>query len=654
MKNRIKAMLLAITLFLTLLCLPNIVNAASDFTLKQLDFNAILNEDGSMHVTETWNVKIHDTTNTLFKTFALDSSKYKSIQDVNVAEVRNGTLSAFTQINNEMYHVTTDCFYALRTSSNEFEIAWGVNKDSGNRTYQISYTVEDAVKNYNDCAELYWQFVGKDFSSDVDLVTGTIRLPYGATKEDIRAWAHGPLNGNINIDSATQVSFEVEYLDAKTMVEVRLALPTQLFSMNTNKENIDRFDTILSEEQAWADEANATREYYREKLEEERERKETIQTIMLIVSIIIGIVLIFQIKKARERLKENKKIKPSIKLDYYRDIPREDATPAEAAYLYYFHSGGMNSQMAKILSSTMLDLCLKKYIEFEIKEEKRGKEEIVVKLIEGKNIEELKESERTIYNLLQKIADKTSMSFTMKDFEKYAKKHYQSFFGQLDKIQTQVQKEEELQQNYNKESKKAGGKWMGIATAYIVGIAVSIGAMAILETFHWSVLTFVTLPMFILALCYYTLSGRYDGLTQKGVDEKEQWKGLKRYMEDFSMMDEKEVPELVLWEKYLVYATTFGIADKVLKQLKVKYPEFTDENYMSTTTYLYLMRRGNFSVSFVNSLNTSVNRAYNSGVSARATANGYSYGNSSSGGGFGGGFSGGGGFGGGGGGGGGR
>ena len=111
------------------------------------------------------------------------------------------------------------------------------------------------------------------------------------------------------------------------------------------------------------------------------------------------------------------------------------------------------------------------------------------------------------------------------------------------------------------------------------------------------------------------------------------------------MMDEKSVPELVLWEKYLVFATAFGIADKVLKQLKVKYPEFSNEEYMNTTTYLYLMNRGNFSTSFVNSLNTSVNRAYNSGVSARATANGYSYGNSSSGGGFGGGFSGGGGFG---------
>lgn len=57
------------------------------------------------------------------------------------------------------------------------------------------------------------------------------------------------------------------------------------------------------------------------------------------------------------------------------------------------------------------------------------------------------------------------------------------------------------------------------------------------------------------------------------------------------MIDDKTVPELILWEKYLVYATAFGIADKVLEQLKVVYPQITDTDYMSSHgyTYMYLM-----------------------------------------------------------------
>ncbi len=128
-------------------------------------------------------------------------------------------------------------------------------------------------------------------------------------------------------------------------------------------------------------------------------------------------------------------------------------------------------------------------------------------------------------------------------------------------------------------------------------------------------------------------------LLRSGVNEKEQWMGLKRYMEEFSLMKEKEVPELVLWEKYLVYATAFGISEKVLKQLKVVYPQVSDEDYMRSHgyTYMYLMYSGNFRNSFLSSLNTSVGNSYSSLT------------NYSSGSGSGGGFSSGGGFGGGGG-----
>ena len=46
-------------------------------------------------------------------------------------------------------------------------------------------------------------------------------------------------------------------------------------------------------------------------------------------------------------------------------------------------------------------------------------------------------------------------------------------------------------------------------------------------------------------------------------------------MEEISLLKDKEVPALAIWEKYLVFATAFGISDKVLKQLKVIYPEMT-------------------------------------------------------------------------------
>ena len=123
------------------------------------------------------------------------------------------------------------------------------------------------------------------------------------------------------------------------------------------------------------------------------------------------------------------------------------------------------------------------------------------------------------------------------------------------------------------------------------------------------------------------IAKKLNVLTQKGVDMQEQWKGLKKYMEDFSMLDKREVPELVIWEKYLVYATAFGIADKVIKQLKIIYPNFDEvTTNMATYSYINVMMHTNFSSSFSNAISSSI---------ASATA--------SSGSGGGGGFSGGGG-----------
>ena len=42
------------------------------------------------------------------------------------------------------------------------------------------------------------------------------------------------------------------------------------------------------------------------------------------------------------------------------------------------------------------------------------------------------------------------------------------------------------------------------------------------------------------------------------------------------MMDEHEIPELVLWEDYMIFATAMGIADKVAEQLEIAYPEFKE------------------------------------------------------------------------------
>lgn len=620
MKKTLNKIIIAILAFCSIIIISNISNASGGLRLKDLNYDVTLNEDGTADVTETWKISIEDT-NTLFKTFEIDSSKYKEITDVKVAEVKSSGNVDFKKINQYKYHVDKNCYYAL-VYKGKFEIAWGAHAEDVTRTYKISYKIIDAVKNYNDCSEFYWQFISTDSEIPANKVTGTIRIPNAVENvEELRVWAHGPLNGNIKKDSADTVSFEVEDLEENTMLEARVVTPKLIFVRNNNTSSQNKLQNILNQEQEWADEANRKREEIR--LRQENVRKAMIIGCIIfnIIGLVLAVVIIKKLKNYHQKLQETPKIKPEQELEYYRDIDGNE-TPAEAAFIYYFKNTGMQYNMSKIVSATMLDLCMKKHIEFEVIPNKKNQIKVILK----KDFPEgLVRDEKIIYELLQKVANKETNSFTMKEFEKYASRHSSSVLGTFSKIETVAKDLQEENGNYSKDMIAKSNAWSTKGVGYVFLSILSIISM-------W----LAVIPSVIAAVYSFKIASRYNTLTQKGVNRKEELQGLKKYMEEFSMIDDKTVPELVLWEKYLVYATVFGIADKVLKQLKVVYPQITDGE-LAGYTYMYLMYSDNFNTSFLNTLNSSVSTTYHSAT------------NYSSGSGGGGGFSAGGGFGGGGG-----
>ena len=104
----------------------------------------------------------------------------------------------------------------------------------------------------------------------------------------------------------------------------------------------------------------------------------------------------------------------------------------------------------------------------------------------------------------------------------------------------------------------------------------------------------------------------------------------KRFLKNFSNFDEKDLPEITLWEKYLVTATVLGCADKVQKQMKMY---ITDTSDIDTNLLIYQSINLNLTRELNNSVKTAIS-------SSSSTISSSSY---SSGGGFGGGSSGGGG-----------
>ena len=593
MRNK-KYYVMGLIFIIIIALFTNYSYASGTQDMKKLTYDARLNEDGSMDVTETWNIRVSDT-NTLFKTFKKDSKKYKGITNVKVEEINNNESIEFEQIYQEMYHVTKGCFYALDINSSEFEIAWGVSIGSAkNKTYKISYTVEDVVHVYQDCSELYWQFLGTNNGMDVDNITGTIKLPEAVGDIDnLRVWAHGDLSGEINKISKDTVEFNVKNLPSKTMLEVRVVTLENVFPQSTNKISTNKLESILEEETKWADEANAKRTRAR--------------VLMIAINVGIALIGVFMLTKTKKYigiLKENKKIVPQTKVDYYRDIPDENAVPADAAFLYYFGTNGIRANISKIFSATLLDLCLKKYLEFEVNNTKKV-EEVKVKLLNNEKNVKLTKTEEIVLEQLNKVDNN---EFTIKELQKYMRNHSERFVRDLEKISNEAKEEQIKKENYDIDIAKKGSIYSGIAVLYVV---LMMGTLIFGLVWGYAAI-FTAIVSLINAILSANVASRFNGLTQKGADEKELWHGLKRYMQDFSLIKEREVPELVLWEKYLVYATVFGIADRVIKQLKIVYPQLSNDDLIGDYAYMHMMTRSDFGLGFITSMNSAIAHSYQS------------------------------------------
>lgn len=261
----------------------------------------------------------------------------------------------------------------------------------------------------------------------------------------------------------------------------------------------------------------------------------------------------------------------------------------------------------------MLDLSLKKIVDFEINDKI-----ITIKILENspKELETAKD-EKVIFEFLKKACEHNGnpSEITSKELEKYIKKSGNKVIKLKDEIDKNTEEalyQKELADKKGKQERTNITAFAILSLMFLIfsiilfGILVGTKDMNPIGMIPFIVTTGIQLIVFAI------LAIKTNVLTQTGIDENAKWKGLKKYMEDFSMLDKREIPEIVIWEKFLVYATVLGIADKVLKQLKIVYPNITEQMNVNSYGYIYLMMNTNFSNSFSHAITNSMSSAYSS------------------------------------------
>ena len=319
--------------------------------------------------------------------------------------------------------------------------------------------------------------------------------------------------------------------------------------------------------------------------------------------------------------KYDKEYKSSFNGEYYRDFI-EDYPVEEVEYL-------LNKNItSNSFSASILNLIYKKKIKVERVENKK-EDYILIK----ENEKNISDNELKIMNLLfDEIGDgkEVKLSDIKKESNNISSdgknKIYDSFTNWKDSVTKDA-----VSRNFYIDNQKIKFTFSFFSLVGIVLFALD----------RWILKTPISFITLILSIGFIIYIFSFNKRTIKGNDDYKKWMGFKKFLNDFGRFDEKELPEIILWEKYLVYASLFGIADKVSKIMKIKFSEINpNEEFNPTFSDYYTM--SSLSNNLAKTINTSVTKSY-------TAVQNYKSNNWSSGSGMGGGFSSGAGFGGGGG-----
>lgn len=482
--------------------------------------------------------------------------------------------------------------------------------------FLVEYTLDNFVVMHDDVAELYWTIITGDstYNDPLNKVEVRIYLPDEDLSDNFRVWAHGPLQGDVSKEDNSYLLATIPELDADEDFDVRLTFDKDLITddFSLTHTHTQALDEIIEVEEVRAEEANNLRK----KLKRRYEISKFLSEVLTIVNTVGLFTLIF---------KYGFKPKTNFYAKYYREFI-EDYPVEVIDFLYN------KNVTPKALSAGIMNLVYKKVCKVEevlnakAKKNKKNYKFILV------NKENLSEADQKLVSFLFETVG-NGEEFTTDGLKSYASSlKTGSKFESNYKRWTELIKKEGRKQNFFKDKGFGGLLCFGLFIPTILVLVYSnyVGANSL----------FIPLPIIILIISVIYLIGA-KAYNEKGALHKKKWDAFKNFLNDFGTFDVKELPEIALWERYLVYATVFGIAKKVQKdiEVKIKEMELTDTSISTTYTNLYIY----------DSISRSFSTAVTEGKKAYAASRANAYSSSSSGGGFGGGFSGGGGFGGGGG-----
>lgn len=259
----IKRIIFIVIFFLVILLFTNKVQAKS-YVIENMDIQASIQKDGTVEVSHTLTYKFNGEYNGIFinipydlkdeeydkirkQTSGLNDSLYnaKGVEILEVSQIHNDTNIKYEKVSSAQNGERG--VYQITPNNGVYNIKIYSPSSNQKKTFNIKYNLKNLCVRHNDIGELYYNFIGGGWETTIEKLNIDILLPNN-TDEKLYVFGHGPYNGVSRIISKNRVNFKVENVRPKQYVATRVMFSLLNIPNTSKKSNINALSLILADE----------------------------------------------------------------------------------------------------------------------------------------------------------------------------------------------------------------------------------------------------------------------------------------------------------------------------------------------------------------------------------------------------------------------
>ena len=532
----IKKVFLILCLFFILFSTISLVSADNSYSIREADLELNVLSNGLLHVKEAYLYDFEGSFNGVYRDIPLKEGE--SIENVKVtAKGAYPVLKQTTE--NGKQHLK---IYLYSDEAHTKKI-----RDCKVIVF-IEYDMKNVVTVFNDVGALQFKLWGEDWDVGVGKVHALIGLPNGDGNE----YYLNPeeLTYSSEIDGNT-IEVDSNSISKGKYYELLVLMPVGDFSSSPYAKHVNQDG----------------REMILKNLEDSINSRNFWSTLTSALETLI--LVFFPVSLAGTYLKYGRE--PKVEYDgvYEREPPTDDPPAVVNAMIDNDTFGQPN---IKGFEATILDLIERKV--FSINKEN---ENLMLTVNDG--ADRLDEGEKIVVKIMSHFANKEGvLNLSKLEDRMDSKTNAEWFTNQFDKWKEAVENEYLTDDVKSKYFDDTGTTIASFISLLGIGLGVIFFLIYIFLDFDgdWILLL---IGIIVGAFSYFILSRRDDIFgrwTKEGRVIYLKWKNFKKFLKNNSLINEHPPESIVIWKKYLIYATSLGVAESVEKAMNLSIPNVKD------------------------------------------------------------------------------